>query len=98
MVASMELVAVRIGKAFGGTKRPLYRRLLLFAILLASASGIARPQTQLATVFGTITDPSGAVIPVARITLLNQNTGFKREVLTGLTGRYHLAGLPAGNY
>ena len=72
------------------------RRYLVIAFSLFSA--IAWSQTQLATVFGTITDPSGAVIPQAAVTIVNQSTGFERQVLTGMTGQYRLAGLPTGNY
>src|SRR5262249_6023943 len=70
----------------------------LLAISLASASAIAWSQTQLATVFGTVTDPSGAVVPMARVTIVNQNTGLKRELITTMTGEYHVAGLPTGSY
>ena len=57
-----------------------------------------RSQTQLATVFGAITDPSGAVIPGAAVTVVNQSTGLKRTALTDMTGEYRLAGLPTGNF
>src|SRR5215831_19150552 len=96
MIALVELVRVR--KVLAGAKRRLYWVFMLFATSLASVFGIMWSQTQLATVFGTITDPSGAVIPVAIVTLLNQNTGLKREALTDIQGNYHLAGLPIGSY
>ena len=38
-------------------------------------------QTQLATVSGTITDPSGAVVPGVSVTVVSQGTGLKRSVL-----------------
>jgi len=43
-------------------------------------------------------DASGAVISGAQITILNQNTGLKRNASTDMTGQYHIAGLPTGNY
>ena len=67
-------------------------------ILLALFSVTAWSQTQLATIFGTITDPSGASIPEAAVTIVNRSTGLKREVLTSTTGQYHVPGLPTGNY
>lgn len=70
-------------------------RLVLSGALLSSC---AWPQSELATVFGTVTDQSGAVIPTARITIVNQITGFKRNTVTAMNGEYHLTGLPAGNY
>src|SRR5262245_23615012 len=70
----------------------------VIAILLALFPAISWSQTQLATVFGTINDPSGAVIPGSQVTIVNQNTGLKRATLTDMTGQYHLAGLPTGRY
>src|SRR5580704_13164332 len=60
-----------------------FRCLAILAIVfLASFGGVLRAQTQLATVFGTVTDPSGAVIPGAQITIANQSTGWKRGTVT----------------
>lgn len=86
-----------IGNVLAPTKC-LSRAFLLVALSLALFSPCAWPQTQLATVFGTITDPTGAVIPKARITILNQSTGLKRGALADSTGQYHIAGLPTGTY
>jgi hypothetical protein len=69
------------------------------SILLACVlSAYAWPQTEVATVFGTVTDPSGAVIAGAQVTILNQSTGLKRVSSTDSTGQYRIAGLPIGNY
>jgi hypothetical protein len=67
---------------------------LSFALL----SACAWPQSELASVFGTVTDSSGAVIPAAQVTIVNQSTGLTRDTITDMTGQYHLAGLPQGNY
>ena len=55
-------------------------------------------QTQLATVSGAITDPSGAVVPGVSVTIVSQGTGLKRSALTDAAGEYRFAGLPTGNY
>jgi hypothetical protein len=65
-------------------------------LVLYSASASA--QTQLATVFGTITDSTGAVITEAHVTVSSINTGLMRAGLTDIKGQYHLAGLPPGMY
>jgi hypothetical protein len=91
-----DLITIR--NAVADTDWPPYRPWVLLAALLALFSAIAWPQTQLATVFGVIADPSGAVVPGAAVTIVNQSTGLKRVVPSGMTGQYHLAGLTTGNY
>src|SRR5262252_1828543 len=76
----------------------LPKQVSLLALSLALFSSCAWPQTQLATVFGTVTDASGAAISGAQVTLLNQSTGLKRDAPTDLLGQYRIAGLPKGNY
>jgi hypothetical protein len=47
---------------------------------------------------GTVTDPSGAVVPGASITIENVNTGFKRELKTDNSGFFRFPVLPLGSY
>src|SRR6266403_1910139 len=67
---------------------------LLAALIAASASA----QTQLGTLFGTVTDTSGAVVPGAEVSVENVTTGLKRDGRTDKTGEYQLVGLPTGRY
>jgi hypothetical protein len=69
--------------------------LFLLAGLLATP---AWAQTQLGTLFGTVTDTSGAVVPGAEVSVENVSIGLKREGRTDKTGEYQLAGLPTGTY
>src|SRR5580698_6321171 len=75
-----------------------FRPYTLSAILAAFMAVSAWSQTQLATVSGTITDTSGAVVPGVSVTIVSQGTGLKRRVLTDTAGEYRFAGLPTGNY
>src|SRR5215467_14961808 len=70
----------------------------LLALSLALFSSCAWPQTQLASVLGTITDASGAVVSDAHVTFLNKSTGLKRDASTDLNGQYRVTGLPTGSY
>ena len=72
----------------------------LVLCLLASAlfSTGTWTQTQLGSVFGVITDTSGAVVPGVNVTLSSADSGVKRESTTDGEGRYHLAGLSFGIY
>src|SRR3984957_19847402 len=81
-----------------GAKRPSYRPCILAAALAALFSVGAWSQTQLATVSGAITDPSGAVVPGVSVTIVSQGTGLKRSAPTDTAGEYRFAGLPTGNY
>src|SRR5271163_4836570 len=81
-----------------GAKRAWYRPCMLSAALAALFSVCAWSQTQLATVSGTITDPSGAVVPGVSVTIVSQGTGLKRSALTDTAGEYRFAGLPTGSY
>src|SRR6266700_2281696 len=90
-------MAVMVG-SFPAAAKCISRACLLLALFLALFSSYAWPQTQLATIFGTITDATGAAISGAQVTILNQSTGLKRGALTDSTGQYHIAGLPTGNY
>ena len=64
--------------------------------LLCSLTGSA--QTITGTVNGTVTDPSGAVVPNARITATNVDTGVATPSTTNNDGIYSIRFLQIGNY
>src|ERR1051326_2454472 len=47
---------------------------------------------------GTVTDPSGAVVPGATVTVTNEETGVARSVTSNATGFYVVTNLPVGTY
>lgn len=47
---------------------------------------------------GAVTDPTGALIPGAKVTVENVETGYRREVVTGNEGLYRIPVLPLGTY
>jgi hypothetical protein len=47
---------------------------------------------------GTVTDPSGAVITLAKVAVMNADTGVSREVSTDTSGAYVVTLLPPGQY
>src|SRR5579862_7840596 len=81
-----------------GVRRASYRSCMLSAALAVLFSAGAWSQTQLATVSGTITDPSSAVVPGVSVTIVSRGTGLKRSALTDTAGEYRFAGLPIGSY
>ena len=50
------------------------------------------------TITGVVTDPSGAVVAGAEVTITNPNTGAVRTVKTSDHGDYSFLELPAANY
>src|SRR4029078_9923634 len=55
-------------------------------------------QTTFATITGTVTDPHGAVVPNAVVTVTNEGEGPTREVVTGSTGVFNVPNLTVGRY
>jgi hypothetical protein len=53
---------------------------------------------QEATIVGTVTDPSGAAVPNATITLTNNDTGVTRTLPSNSDGQYVAPELHIGNY
>ena len=71
-------------------------RILLVFVLLAAVSLSA--QTFRGTILGTVTDPSGAVLPGVKVTVKNAGTGLERTTETSADGSYALPELPIGTY
>jgi hypothetical protein len=69
---------------------------LAFALLLAALGCAA--QTITSSIVGTVTDPSGAVIPGVSITVRNVDTGIQSTTVTDSVGNYTVAQLPPGRY
>jgi len=71
-------------------------RVILVFLLLAAVSLSA--QTFRGTILGTVTDPSGAVLAGAKVTVKNLGTGLERFTETSADGSYSLPELPIGTY
>ncbi len=68
---------------------------LMLALMLAVP---LRAQIGSATLSGTITDPSGKVIPNARVLVKKEDTGQSTETKTDLSGLYKISNLTPGDY
>ena len=72
---------------------------VIFAVVLALAVAVAAPAQQIfGNIYGTITDPSGAGVSNAKVTITDQNKGTKFEVVTNSTGNYTKDRLIPGFY
>src|SRR4051794_37834793 len=69
---------------------------LIFVAMLLAVSAFA--QRDLATIVGTVTDQQGGAVPNAKITITEDATGLKYEVVSGGGGEYIRPALKAGTY
>lgn len=71
--------------------------MLSLIVLILSAAGLA--QELAATLTGTVTDASGALVPNATVVVHSEDTGADvRKVTTSSTGNFNITNLPAGRY
>jgi hypothetical protein len=61
---------------------------MLVVLMLLCTPGLAFAQFETATVVGTVRDTSGAVVPQAKVTLTNTQTGVSAERQTDANGNY----------
>jgi hypothetical protein len=74
-------------------------RVLFVLILVFFLSPNACAQLYTGSVTGVVTDPSGATVPTAKITLVDQNKGYTFTAASDpATGRYLLRSIPPGTY
>jgi hypothetical protein len=69
-------------------------RVFLFVLSLVCAYA----QSDRGIITGTVADATGAIVPAARVTLMNTGTGSQYETVTTATGNFTLAALPVGTY
>lgn len=78
-------------------KRTVSQWLVLLLFLALAAQTICA-QAPVGTLAGVVSDPSGAVVPRATVTITNIDNGLVRTVETNSEGVYSAPSLPAGNY
>ncbi|HUA62578.1 MAG TPA: carboxypeptidase regulatory-like domain-containing protein, partial [Verrucomicrobiae bacterium] len=69
---------------------------LIAALLLCAA--VVYGQGTTALVNGTVTDPTGAAVPAAQVTLTNVDTDHIVKTVTNEKGTFAFPSMPAGNY
>jgi hypothetical protein len=67
------------------------------ALFLATACA-SWTQSYTGRIAGTVTDPTGGVVPKAQVTVVNESTGAERRLVTDISGLYVAPELPVGYY
>src|ERR1700758_5021144 len=70
----------------------------ILAVCLALSTQLFSQGKTSGTISGTVTDPSGALISNAQITITNTATGDTRTVTSGANGDYQVVDLAIGTY
>jgi len=73
-------------------------RALVLSIVMLLGPASSWPQEATGRIVGTITDPTGAVIPGVQITVTNTATQVSRTANTNQDGYFQVLALPIGNY
>ena len=71
---------------------------LLGLILAFSLALVGQAQITSGTISGTVKDSTGAVLPGAKIVVLNEETGISRTATADMAGRYSAPALGLGRY
>lgn len=66
------------------------------AALIAAGMGIASAAISTGSICGVVKDPSGAVVPHAKVKIFHDNR--VETFMTDKTGKYEAPGLPTGQY
>jgi hypothetical protein len=77
------------------------KSLVIALTVVVGTLGLVTPtlaQTTFGTILGTVTDPSGAVMPKVVVTITNQGEGTSREVRSDAQGNYLAENMKAGIY
>jgi hypothetical protein len=72
--------------------------LALLGALLLAVTNLSYAQDTNASLGGSVTDPTGAAIPGAKLTLTNEATGFQSTFVSDESGNYSFRNLTPGKY
>jgi len=79
-------------------RRSVFSKIALAFFVFLLIPSLVVSQSFRGSIRGKVTDPSGGLIPGAKITAKNTGTGLVRETITNDAGTFVVAELPAGDY
>src|SRR5467141_2197029 len=81
---------------FSETKSVMVVALVMVALIGFAHQGYS--QTETGQITGSVLDPTGAVIPNAKVTVKSVSTGLERQTVTSTAGTYTVTNLQPGRY
>jgi hypothetical protein len=78
--------------------KTMVSHLVAVAAAIILATPLLLGQMNVGNIVGTITDPTGAVVPSAKLLLVNEATQVSQETQTNSSGSYFFRALPVGRY
>jgi len=78
-------------------QRASFAALLIF-VFCGFTSILAQSAGSAGSIYGTVTDPAGAVLPNANVSIENPVSGYSRKTSTDSTGHYQFTNLPLNPY
>jgi Carboxypeptidase regulatory-like domain/TonB dependent receptor len=75
-----------------------FARWMCLVVFIVFCAGRITGQDISASIHGTVTDESGAVVTGAKVTAIHTATGFQRSAVSNSQGAYVLVELPVGEY
>jgi hypothetical protein len=73
-------------------------RVIALVLAVLGMSAMMFGQAETGKVTGTVSDPTGAVVAAAKVTVKNVDTNLTREATTSSAGEYTITNIPTGNY
>jgi Carboxypeptidase regulatory-like domain len=74
------------------------KSLALLLVVLSLVTGLSWAQSSTTSLRGTVSDPSGAAVTNAKVTLENPERAIMRTMTSGAAGQYEFLQLPPGTY
>ena len=71
---------------------------LSILLLAASAASPAHAQVLYGSIVGVVEDPTGSVVPNAKVSAVNKGTNLSLEATTDASGQYSMVNVPQGEY
>jgi hypothetical protein len=89
---------LKLNSSRPGARFVVLALIALSTLILSSVAGYAQTTVAQGSIQGTVTDPTGAAVPGAKVTIQHRSTGQTSTTITSSSGTYNSGGLIPGEY